>query len=157
MWYLNPGHHWTLMVIAYMYVSMYVYLYYKFSGDQSKTKGYEVFWFTVAPNVCVLWGVGDKVNSYYLYKFQANSMYKSVSLPFHCIRISIALHSRLIYVCASTYGTIVEFIRDFCDAEAKLLGYPPFNWEEWSFVVEKVCIILLICILLDMYYYLYAL
>ena len=30
------------------------------------------------------------------------------------------------------------FIRDFCDAEAVLLGYSPFTWKEWSFTIEQV-------------------
>ena len=31
--------------------------------------------------------------------------------------------------------------RDFCDAEAVLLGYSPFNWKEWSFTIEQVQLI----------------
>ncbi len=30
--------------------------------------------------------------------------------------------------------------RDFLDAEATLQGHQPFNWEEWSFIVERVSI-----------------
>ena len=30
------------------------------------------------------------------------------------------------------------FIRDFCDAEAVLLGYSPYTWKEWSFTIEQV-------------------
>ena len=31
--------------------------------------------------------------------------------------------------------------RDFCDAEAVLLSYSPFNWKEWSFTIEQVQLI----------------
>ena len=60
--------------------------------------------------------------------------------PFHCISfISKAVHFRfIIIICVCVH--LWYNCRDFCDAEAKLLGYPPFNWEEWSFVVEKVVI-----------------
>ena len=63
-----------------------------------------------------------------------------------CVRISKALHSR--FTVHLLMVLLFKSIRDFCDAEAKLLGYPPFNWEEWSFVIEKIYYTMLICILL---------
>ena len=36
---------------------------------------------------------------------------------------------------------MVTFIKDFCDAEAVLQGYSPFNWKEWSFTIEQIQLI----------------